>query len=303
MKQSNTMEVIAMESFGWRTVIINHHAKLSLSCSNLKITQDDHSDMIPLSQIKVIMINTDEASVTSALMSKLNSYNVKTIFCDEKHLPCCEVCGYSNNVKSAGNQLEQIMWSEEKKQEVWTKIVRLKIHLQYKVLMMNHIKNADILSNAASEVTLKNAVFQEASAARIYFSMLFGNNFSRRSPSDINSALNYGYSIILSSVSRSIVLHGYLTSLGINHHSQTNPFNLSCDIMEPFRPFVDNHVFRNPTKKLNWDYKKELIELSIFTVKYKNKKMELQTAVDLFVNDVLLELNGEKNKIGEIDFI
>lgn len=120
--------------------------------------------------------------------------------------------------------------------------------------------------------------------------------------SNINSALNYGYSLILSSVSRAIVLHGYLTSIGINHCSQRNSFNFSCDIMEPFRPFVDNYVYKQQDRELNWSYKQDLINLSLETVVYKGHKMELQTAIDIFVNDVLTELSQNTSKIKEIEF-
>ena len=55
----------------------------------------------------------------------------------------------------------------------------------------------------------------------------------------INAALNYGYSIVLSVFNREITANGYLTQLGLFHDNMFNQYNLSCDLMEPFRPFVD----------------------------------------------------------------
>lgn len=291
-----------MESFGWRTIVVNNRSKLSFCNENLKIIREECSDMIPLSQIRTLMISTGEATITVRLISELIKKNIKIIFCDERYLPCCEICGYNNNSGSAGKHYVQILWDNKIKDEVWAKIVKAKIISQYNVLKINFIKNADVIREIADSVTPENAVAQEALAARIYFSMLFGEDFNRHTISSINSALNYGYSILLSSVSRAIAIHGYLTSLGINHCSKKNPFNLSCDIMEPFRPYIDNYVYRNPPCDLNWEYKKELIGINMSTIIYNNKKMELQTAIDMYVNDVLFELTERIARIGRLDF-
>jgi hypothetical protein len=72
--------------------------------------------------------------------------------------------------------------------------------------------------------------------------------------------------------------------------------------MEPFRPYVDNYVYRNPSCDMSWDYRKELINISLSTVVYNNKKMELQTALDMYVNDVLTELTEHTARIGRLDF-
>lgn len=291
-----------MENNGWRTVVINNRAKLNLYDGNIKVTKEGKSETIPISQLKVLMINSLEVTITSHLINELNSNNVKIIFCDEKYLPSCEICGYSNNVNSAGRQQDQILWSEEIKSFVWTKIVKRKIISQYNVLRKNNIPNADIFLDIVSKVTEKNAIMQEALAAKLYFVMLFGEDFNRRTESLINSALNYGYSILMSSISRDIVLHGYLTGIGINHHNQKNPWNFSCDIIEPFRAYIDDYVYKNPPEELNWDYKKKLIDLSVSTVVYNKRKMELQTAVDMFVNDVIVELSGKTNRMGVLEF-
>ncbi len=280
-----------MESAGWRTVIVNSHSKLSLCDDNLLVTGENHRNMVPLSQIRNVLINTGETSVTSRLISELNSRNIKMMFCDEKHLPCCEICGYSNNVNSAGRHYEQIAWSKKRKSAVWSKIIKHKIIMQSNVLEINSINGAGTMMEIADGVSSENAVVHEALAARLYFSLLFGDEFNRRTASEINNALNYGYSIILSDVSRAITLHGYLTSIGINHCSQRNPFNLSCDMMEPFRAYVDNFVYRTQPAELDWNYKKKLIELGSETVLYGNKKTELHTAIEMYVRDVLAELS------------
>ena len=80
---------------------------------------------------------------------------------------------------------------------------------------------------------------REGHAAKVYFNALFGKDFTRDKDCPINAALNYGYSIILSCFNREIVCSGYLTQLGLFHENMFNHYNLSCDLMEPFRPLVD----------------------------------------------------------------
>ena len=54
-------------------------------------------------------------------------------------------------------------------------------------------------------------------------------------------------------------------SLGIKHHSKENPFNLADDIIEVFRPFIDNIVydivFKNNIKTFDINEKKLLLNV------------------------------------------
>jgi CRISPR-associated protein Cas1 len=86
---------------------------------------------------------------------------------------------------------------------------------------------------------------REGHAAKIYFNELFGKNFTRDDETIINFALNYGYSILRSAISRSIVSKGLHPSISIFHHSIYDAFALSDDLMEPFRPIIDDFVFKN----------------------------------------------------------
>ena len=71
----------------------------------------------------------------------------------------------------------------------------------------------------------------EGHAAKVYFNALFGRGFTRSEENSINAALNYGYSLILSSVAREIVANGYITQIGIFHDNMFNQFNLASDVM------------------------------------------------------------------------
>ena len=98
-------------------------------------------------------------------------------------------------------------------------------------------------------------------------------------------------------------MHGYLTEIGIQHSCYNNPFNLSCDLMEPFRAYVDDFVYNNIPEELDADYRKKLVELSVGQVLYNGCRMDMQTAIDMYVNDVLNELSNDIEHIKELKFV
>lgn len=164
-------------------------------------------------------------------------------------------------------------------------------------------KRAEKLIEILDSLDVQNASEAEARAARVYFRILFGAGFNRRTENNINSALNYGYAILMSLINRAVVIHGYNTAIGINHHSIRNPFNLSCDLIEPFRPIVDSYVYLNGERKLDFEYRCELIELMTHKIIYNKRNMDVQNAVEVFMEDVFKELSGKNGRIGEIKLV
>lgn len=116
---------------------------------------------------------------------------------------------------------------------------------------------------------------------------------SRRDFSATNAALNYGYAILLSAVNREIVANGYLTQLGIHHHSQENEFNLGSDLMEPFRPIIDGWVKHHQFKEFNVEVKYGLVQLLDFEFKYNQKNTILRNAISRHVSNCLKYLSEE----------
>ena len=103
-------------------------------------------------------------------------------------------------------------------------------------------EEAELLSSYLQQIAWNDETNREGHAAKVYFNALFGLDFTRTEDNLINAALNYGYSIILSSFTREIVANGYITQLGLFHDNMFNQFNLASDLMKPFRPLVDKCV-------------------------------------------------------------
>lgn len=157
-----------------------------------------------------------------------------------------------------------------------------------------------MLARLVDEVRSGDTTNREAHAARIYFRALFGSNFSRDDDVPVNAALNYGYGILLSAVNREIVARGYLTQCGICHRSEFNQFNLSCDLMEPFRPIVDRLVFDNIDGDFTKDDKYLLVDMLNHRVPYRDGSYHVGSVIGLYVQDCLSALN-KKLSVDEVE--
>lgn len=281
---------------GWRIIVISSKSSVRAEKSCVLITRNDETDRIPLEQIKMIVFDSGSISFSVGTIAELCKSGIKLIFCDEKHNPLSEMIILKNNTYSSGRLFEQINWEGRHKNAVWKRIVELKILNQYSVAAQVDKKRASKLLEILALLEEQNSNEAEARAAKVYFKILFGAGFNRRTENNINSALNYGYAILMSLINRAVVIHGYNMAIGINHHSIRNPFNLSCDLIEPFRPIVDSYVYINRERELDFEYRCEMIELMTHKIIYNKRNIEVQNAVEVFMEDVFKELSGKEFK-------
>lgn len=153
------------------------------------------------------------------------------------------------------------------------------------------LKDSEKVFRISQEVEILDPTNREGYAAKTYFSRMFGKEFTRDLSSPINSALDYGYSILLSNFNREIVNYGYLTQLGLKHMNQFNAFNLSSDLMEPFRPLVDLIVYEHGDEEFDRDYKLDLVEVLNEKVYIKGKEYYLTNAINLYLGSIFEALN------------
>lgn len=289
-----------INEYGFRTLVIEKPCNLSYGDGNVIVRNDEEYE-IPLVQLKSMIVNTGAITITATLLNELSKKNVKVVFCDEKHNPSFEVSGFSENVNSAGRIIDQAQWNIENKLSVWRKIVEQKIANQRRLLQKLGINVPEELLKYENSVLPGDEKNNEGIAARIYFKALFGSEFKRHCKDNINAALNYGYILILSSFNRILTVHGYSTALGIKHSNKLNRFNLSCDLMEPFRPVVDEIVCKNAGKELDFAYKRLLIEaLNSKTVKYAGRKLQLSEAFEMYALDVIKSLKKDNLELKEL---
>ncbi len=269
----------------WRTVVITNTCKLSYK-NNYLIIKNDKLEMIHLSEINTLVIDTTMVSITSYLLCELVQRKIKIIFCDEKRNPISELVPYYGAHNTAKKVLKQINFKQETKEKVWQNIVKYKIINQAQVLSKYIDRGVEKLLEFSEDVIPGDLTNREGHAAKVYFNLLFGKNFTRDLVVDINFALNYGYSILLSTFNKEIVSKGYITQLGINHKNEFNYFNLSCDLMEPFRPLIDNIVYRNKNEYFDNNFKLKLVDVLNHKVKIAGKEQYVSNAVTLYVKSV-----------------
>jgi CRISPR-associated endonuclease Cas1 subtype II len=283
----------------FQTVVISKSSKLDYSMGYLVVRQES-TKRIHMADIELLMIESTAVSITTALLAALTRFKVKVVFCDEKRQPASELVPYYGCHDCSGKLRTQIAWTKQVRSLVWTEIVREKITKQLEHLEAYHSTAAVLLRDYLNELELGDESNREGHAARVYFSALFGDDFSRSQENSINAALNYGYSMLLSMVNREIVSNGYTTKLGIFHDNADNPFNLGSDLMEPYRILVDRMVKQKRPDKFETDEKHWMLELVNTEVTVAGKKEYVPNAIKIYVRSVFDAIND--NDISEIKF-
>ena len=287
---------------GWRTVVITKNCKLSYKNDYL-IIRNDNLNMIHLSEINTIIIENGMSSITSYLINELANHKIKLIICDEKHNPSCEMVPYYGSFNTSKKILLQTIWSDERKNKVWQLIVKNKIHNQAMLLKKLEINEYEKLLKFEEEVKVGDSTNREGHAAKVYFNLLYGMDFNRSSDDNTNKALDYGYSILLSIFNREKEKKGYITPLGINHRNEFNQFNLSCDLMEPFRPLIDEIVYNNREFAFEKTFKLKLIDVSNVLVRIDGREQYVSNAIPIFITRIFNYIeNEEESKILNYEF-
>ena len=270
----------------FRSIVIRDRCKLEYSLNYLVCRKGMEETRVLIDEIRLIVIESTQVSITTSLIAKLTENKVKIIFCDSEHNPNSEITPYQNNYYSYRKIKEQISFIKDQ-DYLWSLIIKEKIANQaYLLKISNHINEYNMLMDYYDNVKMGDSTNREGHSAKVYFNALFGNNFNRKDDTYlINKFLNYGYSIILSCINREIKALGYLTELGIHHIGESNSFNLSCDLIEPLRPLVDSLVVKNEVDIEN--YKTKCVELLSRKVLFNNQETFLDNAIHLYVISII----------------
>ena len=285
----------------WRIVNVSSISKLDLKLNYLVVRMENKITKINLSEISTLIVESTAVSLTAALLNEMIRRKIKIIFCDEKRNPSSELIGYYGSSDTSLRVRSQIAWNDEIKELIWAEIVKEKIRNQSKIIKKFSLNNYELMQEYVNEVKLNDSDNREAYAAKVYFNSLFGKSFSRSTNCSINSALNYGYMIMLSAFNREIVSSGYLTMLGIHHKNMFNQFNLSCDFIEPFRVLVDEKVYLNMPEKFEKEEKIMMLDILNNQVKIDGKIQYVNNAIKIYVNSIFEAL--EEKDISKIKFL
>ena len=275
----------------WRTVVITSRCKLDYKMGFM-VVRAEETKKIFLDEIAVLLIENPAVSMTGCLLEALIEKKIRVIFCDARRTPNAELVPYYNSYDCSRKIKAQIAWTEDIKGAIWADIVAEKIRKQADFLEeLEKFNESSLLRSYLSQIEPHDATNREGHAAKVYFNALFGMDFTRSEENTTNAALNYGYSIILSAFNREIVAHGYLTQLGVFHDNMFNHFNLSCDLMEPFRILVDRKVRGMTFTAFGSDEKHILVNLLNETVIINQTRQTVLNAIKYYCRSVFDALN------------
>lgn len=284
-----------------KSILLENKASISTKNLQLVIKSEIRESTIPIEDIGFIVIDNPEIYLSVPAMNLLIENNTCVIICNTNHLPN----GMFLNLNSHHIQQEifknQINATVPLKKQLWQQTIIEKINNQGILLQIitNKKNNFDFL---ASKVLSGDSSNMEGVAASFYWKSFFEHKFKRERFGDYpNNFLNYGYAILRAATARALSGSGLLNTLGIHHKSKYNAFALADDIMEPFRPIVDEKVAEIMQKyeeqELNTQIKSELLQLLTRTVYFKDEKSPLMVALQKTASSLQQCYTGDRKKI------
>ena len=288
----------------WKTIVIGGECNVSLSNNRMRITRGDEYYNIPINDIETVFFTHQKCIITIPIVSKLIENNVNIVICNEKNDPIGVFNSFNSHSLVFKQLKTQINWKKPRKNKLWKKIIEEKIQSEIDVLKLTKpkVRNIESLINYKNSVYSNDKTNQEAASARIYFVSLFGVNFHRDDISNIyNAALNYGYKLIASYISRCIVSRGMIPQLGIHHIGESNAFNLSYDFIEPFRAIIDYWVFLNVKDCFGTIQKRKIIKIFDYKFNLNDRWMRLDDAIEIIIDSYIGFLNDKNEDISSID--
>lgn len=229
-----------------RTLLFTSPVILSLKNAQLIVAfkeMPEEKRTIPIEDIGYVIIDHPMVTLTVPLINALSDNNVALIFCDERCMPNAMLMNLETNTLQGEILNAQFAAGEVLKKNLWQQIVEAKIKNQA-YLLTKLGKEGAALHPYYANVKSGDTDNREGAAARLYWPLLFGPDFVReRTAPGINTLLNYGYTLLRAAVARALMGAGLLPAIGIFHHHRRNAFPLADDVMEPYRPFVDEVVY------------------------------------------------------------
>ena len=302
-----------------RTLCFSNPAYLSLKNGQLviKLPEVEKNDdlpetfkveavkTIPIEDVGVVVLDHRQITVTQALLGALLDNNCAVITCDARHLPTGLLLPLEGNTLQSERFNDQIEASLPLKKQLWQQTVQAKIHNQASVL--KRLRQTEVGNMLAwkKDVRSGDPDNLEGRAAVYYWQNLFPDidGFLRdRDGEAPNNLLNYGYAILRAIIARALVSSGMLPTFGIHHHNRYNAYCLADDIMEPYRPYVDelvvNYTIQNGyPEELTTDVKSAMLSIPVLDVVINGQRSPLMIAATQTTASLYKCYSGESRKI------
>ena len=300
-----------------RTLYFGNDAYLNTKDRQLVISYPEKEDKItiPIEDIGVVILDAYRLTISQNLISRLLDNNVALITCDNRRMPQGLMLNLEGNTLQQERFRFQVEISLPLKKQLWQQTVKSKILNQRALLInlmtQNHSEfdNLENMQYWANSVRSGDPDNYEARAAAFYWKEIFKefiSDFIRgRNEADPNNLLNYGYAILRAITARSLVASGLMPTFGIHHRNKYNAFALADDIMEPYRPYVDEVVYEiietygldNGEIKLDTKIKAELLKIPAIDVIIDGERSPLMIAMQRTTASLFHCFAGNSRKI------
>lgn len=275
-----------------------------------QIIKKESARTIPIEDIGVVVLDNKQITITQGLMAALLDNNTAVVTCDSRRMPAGMLLPLEGNTLHNERFRNQIEASLPLRKQLWQQTVKAKIENQAFCLQKNTPKSHAPLHVMARDVKSGDPDNYEAQAAVYYWKNIFTDkpDFIRAQEGPTpNNLLNYGYAILRAIIARALVGSGLLPVYGIHHHNRYNAFCLADDIMEPYRPFVDNLVIdvmerMEITEDLTTEIKREMLAIPVIDVMINSKRSPLMVAAAQTTASLAKCFSGELRKIAYPEF-
>lgn len=261
---------------------------------------DDSMRSVPIEDIGFIILENPQISITTPLIAALSENNVSVIFTDRNLMPVSILMPFEGNSIQQEVYRNQIKASLPMNKRLWQQLVTAKIINQSLLLDKLGLDGRTIKAYSKT-VKSGDSDNREGTAAKAYWSIIFGDSFSRDRFGDApNNMLNYGYSILRAATARAITGSGLLPLIGVFHKNRYNSFPLADDLMEPFRPFVDEivyYLYENGERELTTDVKRHLLEVLTCDTKYDKSVKPLAIGLSTTTASLVKCYKGDTDKL------
>jgi CRISPR-associated protein Cas1 len=273
----------------WKTIRITKPCTLRIDNGNLVVEDEVHRFKFSLEDTDSIVFEGDRFMLSAKVIAALAKHKVATLFCDDYYMPSAILHPYHQSSLATRTLKAQLAISKTFVDGLWQRLIVAKISLQKEVLEILN-KETGKIEKYIDQVRPADAYGAEAKSARIYWKRLFDDLKREPDSFDIrNQALNYAYALVRSLITRDLSAAGFLPAVGLWHDNKYNAFNLSDDLMEPFRPVMDIAVYKvlqghSDEEMITPQIKKELIGLlDMEYVEYEKGLSTFRNASKLYV--------------------
>lgn len=293
-----------------RTLFFSNAVCLTLRNKQLVIQNKEtcNESSVPIEDIGFLIIENNQVYVSIPVINALAQNNASVVFCNEKHLP------FSMNLPLDCNNIQnqlfaaQIQATVPTKKKCWKQIIVQKIKNQAKILEKYNL-NSIQLKKYANDVKTDDSTNREAVAAKIYWDLLIDVDWERtRYGAYPNNLLNYGYAILRAATARALTGSGLLPTFGIHHHNKYDAYALADDIMEPYRPYIDDEVVEyinqnEICEEVTTEFKRQILNVLTRDVLIGNVTRPLMIALTITSSSLAKIFSGEAENLSLPEFV